>query len=287
MAYKIVSWNIRHFRASKIENYIATIHSVLGWAEIAFVYEDHAGLGAKLAAAMNAYEAKITDDPLAKTQYDPKRWVGMSIRVTDEYVTVVWRHAALSVAENSGASAAFARIIPGERCPAVVNATKDGKTLTIAGWHAFGPAKVSAQAMFHKLQTIEGCDVLIGDFNFQAGMTDLRPGTLVLDDAFFALHDDLDFHVPERRGEFYKPLADAVHRSARLRATLKMQEILPSNYAGSTTFTDEAFGRRKSGLDRCLIAKGLPAQLMVGAPNWFDEVFSLTDHVPLMLAVEK
>lgn len=277
MQLKIVSWNIRHFRKSKITDFIHTLWEVCAWADVVFIYEDHTGLGRVFADALNAYEVKHK-----KT---PSHWKGDEIFRTDEYVAVVWR-SPVAVSVNHGAAAGIASVMPGERAPAVVD-VQHGKSgaVTVAAWHAYGPAKVSAKDLFQRMLRMNHCDVLIGDFNFQSFDKAHGPGGLEVADGDFDV-DSMDFEVaPSFPNAVQAPVGK---RSVRLEANQVMQEIVPCNHRGSTTYTDEAQGKRSTGLDRCLVKKQLVAsvQLAVAQPAWFDELAALTDHMPLLLIVE-
>jgi hypothetical protein len=278
MQLKIISWNIRHFRKSKIEDYIHTLWEVCGWAHVCFIYEDHAGVGGLFATHLNNYEKKQSRQL--------SNWSGVEIRTHDEYVAVIWR-TPVTVAHNSGRQAQFSKLISGEREPAVVDVNAGtGRTLTVAAWHAFGPAKVSAKDLFQSIQKTDFCDVLIGDFNFQTFNKDLGTGGLVVDQSEFELGNSMDFAVADSTG--LVAASSVGKRSSRIMDTIKMQEILPSNHSGSTTYTEMGQGRRTTGLDRCLVSQQHVAsvQLNVAMPKEFDEMSTLTDHMPLMLIFE-
>lgn len=277
MQLNIISWNIRHFRQSKIDDFIHTLWEVCVWAHVVFIYEDHTGLGTKLAKALNDYEAK---------QGKPKLiWSGDELRTVDEYVAVIWR-SPVAVSHNTGAESAFADLLSGERCPAVVDVRHGETVATVAAWHAYGPAKVSAKDLYQSILRTDFCDILIGDFNFQSFNKQLQPGMLDVSDSAFELVESLDFEVkPSMQLMDMGPIGK---RSVRLQNVQTMQEVLPSNHRGSTTFTDTGVGRRTSGLDRCLVnTRHVGAvKLQVSIPNEFDEMAPLTDHMPLMLIFE-
>ena len=282
----IVSWNICHFRKDKIKSHIATLHSVISWGHVCFIYEDHTALGQTLADRLNLYEEDWNNSGFSP-YYSPGRWKGASEAVHGEYISVVWDASVrIGLEYNRAATSTIQSKIPGERAPAVFNVSQDGKTKVVGAWHAFGPAKQSAQSKFATLQQLDCVDVIIGDFNFQSLDPALQSGGLVLDDAYFALIDDLDYKVPGKLTTTSTQVSTG-HRSARIRDMYKMKEILPSNYRGATTFTSTSSGKRKSGLDRCLVRTELfdRASLMVALPNEPDETIKLTDHVPLLLTI--
>lgn len=277
MQFKIISWNIRHFRQSKIDDFIHTLWEVCSWAHVVFIYEDHTGLGSTLAKALNDYEAKQGKQGL--------KWLGAELRTLDEYVAVIWR-SPLSVTQNTGAESGFSTLMSGERCPAVVDVKHGQTTVTIAAWHAYGPAKVSAKDLYQRILRTSLCDILIGDFNFQTFDKQLQSGGLDVDDSEFELSESMDFEVkPSMQVVNMGPIGK---RSMRLQNVQTMQEVLPSNHRGSTTFTDTGVGRRTSGLDRCLVnTRHVGAvKLQVAIPQEFDEMAPLTDHMPLMLIIE-
>lgn len=282
MQLKLISWNIRHFRQQKIDEYIHTIWEVCEWADVCFVYEDHTGRGSELAQAFNEYEQKR-----GPTLSRWRVWMGDEIRVHDEYVALIWK-SGISVAPNSGRMAQFGDLMSGERCPAVADVTvkleHGDRTVTIAAWHAYGPAKVSAKDLFQRLLQTDYCDVLIGDFNFQTYDKSLPFGGLT--EGNFTLSNSMDFETPPAFGQGAHGAVGK--RSARIKDNYKMQEILPSNHRGSTTYTEEGIGKRTTGLDRCIVLKQHVASvaLSVALPREFDEMSSLTDHMPLMLIFE-
>jgi len=292
MELKIISWNIRHFRKQKIGDYIHTLWEVMIWSDICFIYEDHIGLGEELADALNKYELEQNKkhQQAQQPQYirSLSHWKGGDIHTLDEYVTFVWKQP-YSVVNNTGVAAVFGSLMSGERCPAVVTVSGD-KSVVIAAWHAYGPAKVSAKDLFQSVQRVDGCDILIGDFNFQTGSKGGFSGGLTVSDGAFDLPESLDFssHGEAPSNSNASSSTTVVpFRSARLNEAIHMLEIVPENHKGSTTYTDEGIGKRTSGLDRCLVRKQYmdSVKLWVKVPDQFDEMITLTDHMPLMLII--
>jgi hypothetical protein len=280
MLLKIISWNIRHFRQAKIDDYIHTLWEVCNHAHVVFIYEDHTGLGSTLADALNKFEKKSLK-PAAN-------WQGTEIRAMDEYVAVVWR-GLVGVTKNGGSQAKLAALMSGERFPAVVDINANtGRTLTVAAWHAYGPAKVSAKDLFQRILTSEHCDILIGDFNFQTFNKGLPMGGLDADDSEFTSDISMDFAAAPSLVIDNTKRKSVGRRSDRLSQNQKMTEILPSNHTGSTTYTEEGIGKRTTGLDRCVVlSQHLPSvKLMVLQPAWHDEAITLTDHMPLLLGID-
>lgn len=311
MELKIISWNIRHFREKKIIDFIHTLWEVIVWCDVCFIYEDHAGKGTALAKALNEYESRL---PLDKVR---NHWMGKEIHTTDEYVAIVWK-GGVQVTPHSAATAVFSELMSGERCPAAVKIEKSGKSSIVAAWHAYGPAKVSAKDLFQRILQVNICDVLIGDFNFQTFATGLGSGGLNVTDDDFSLVESLDYKVPPMRTNSTTSLGlseapssssavpvvasssssssldpafggkSSPMRSSRLEDKVHMKEIVPANHQGSTTYTEDRVGKRTTGLDRCLVRKQFVSscKLMVAMPEWFDELFCLTDHMVLQLIID-
>lgn len=280
MSLTFLSWNIRNLRVNKWNQHIDQIKAIVEQADVCFFYEAH--------AQMRGAE-KIDD------------FVPIDIPVQDELVYCLYRsdiELEILTTVPHGVQEAYGR---GERRPASVQVTKDGVTLTVGAWHAYGPAKQSVSLLHEKILRVDFYDIVMGDFNYQshgqveivedAMITSTEDWRQVSEDGYREIEDEREADGTNKRsadGEGQPPAKRQKRSSERIRNARHITEVSTEDMQSTSTFTSTGPTRRTLPLDRVMASDELVPRIKLGQlrPADYSAAFDLTDHCPVIVQVD-
>jgi hypothetical protein len=292
MKFRIVSWNIRHFRAEKIQDYWSVIRDETCDAHLAFFYENKMSnntggktilkLKDKIASSSKFLSPEYkyyvvpvgTDENVLlfcalkpKTGKNSKYGAGRTFEVAISADDVL-KNSLYGPGEEKLKSSKNLTVLTNLawnksefRVPAIVDVQitrpdKTTKTFKIAAWHAPGPAMGMAEPLWeaYKEQLADHVDVYVGDFNF--------PGTETSKHAKVAL-------VPTGTSTTFTKSGLVPHQEGLDLVFRNTDTIAPSKSQFGTLGASY-----KAWLD-------VDVSLIDAFPTW-EEAFEMTDHRPVI-----
>lgn len=248
MIFKVLSWNIRHFRTSKAEERRDYIVPVIELANLAFFYEAHA-----------------KPNEIFKALQLGGGWNHEAFETGDEYLMVVWRDSdgmieISDIGRNAEATEAMKKAAGGYRPPVVFDVFIDTRDnpIRIGAWHAPGPAQGVSPDLGQRISyTANILDLLVGDMNYQA--TPSKGGRC-------------SDRIKRRRMQVAPTKGSSTYTDVDMTNRESAIDVAMVSVDCFSAITAELLDPRR------------PAPTV--APHTFGEAYVITDHVPLLVSID-